>query len=87
MDKILHELESEKDIAQMEAIFKSKLYTSSYTNKQLEKLRINAIIKRHAGLQYIFEKAIGNNNFKSSNERAKRESALKKIFIGIGLWP
>jgi hypothetical protein len=38
-------------------------------------------------LQYILEKQIENNDFESSNEHAKRESLLKKIFCGIGLWP
>jgi hypothetical protein len=87
MDNILKELECEKDIIQMETIFKRNLSASSYTIEELKNLRNNPIIKRHVSLQYILEKAIENNDFKSTNANAKKESILKKIFIGIGFWP
>ena len=87
MDNILKELECEKDIIHMETIFKRNLSTSSYTNEELKNLRNNPIIKRHGSLQYILEKAIETNDFKSTNANAKKESILKKILIGIGFWP
>jgi hypothetical protein len=86
MEKIIQELDLKKDIAQMEALFKSKLSKSSYTNEQLEALKSYTIVKRHIGLQYILEKQIENNNFESSSEHAKKELLLKKIICGLGLW-
>jgi hypothetical protein len=87
MEKLIEDLERENDIAKMEVIFRRHLYESSYTNEQLKKLRNNPKVQRYAELQYILEKVIEENNFKSSNEQAKKESFFKKIFIGIGLWP
>jgi hypothetical protein len=88
MEEILQELEKMKDIVQMESYFREILSKTSYTNEQLEGFKSHSIIKKHSGLQYILQKTIESNNYKSSNEYAKKESVLKKIFCGMGqLWP